>query len=243
MGTYNCEDHGWEEPLDDSEVALYTRFFDAEVVSVELATDVLLRNHEKRVQAVLQNTSNAAGDTAVTNEWDDAANATPKADVTAGIQAMRAASGLTPNVGVCSSKVFENVMVTNEIKTYLQYTSPHLVLGMEAQRQVLARYFGLDEIFVGDGVEDTAAKGQDTVIGDIWDDEYFNLVRVSRGGARLREPAFGRTFLWTGDSPSIVTAEQYREDATRSWIYRVRHNVDEAIVYTGANYVLTNITS
>ena len=43
-------------------------------------------------------------------------------------------------------------------------------------------------------------------------------------------PAVGRTVLWTGDSPDNQTVEQYREEALRSDIFRVRHNTDEVIV-------------
>lgn len=242
-GTYTCEEHGWEEPVDDVEAALYQRFFDAEEVSMEIAVDHLMRGHEKRVAAVVQNTANAIGNAAVTVEWSTPATATPKADVKAGIQAMRAASGLTPNVGVCSEKVFENVLVTTELRDYLQYTSPHLVQGREAQRQALARYFSLDDIIVGNAIEDSGQKGQAFAGADVWDDEYFNLMRVSDGAMRLREPVFGRTFLWVEDAADILVTESYREEQTRSEIIRVRHNVDEAIIFTGANYVLTNITA
>lgn len=242
-GTYACQEYGWEEPVDDSEANLYQRFFDAEEVSVEIAVDVILRGHEKRVATLVGSTANAGGNAAVSVPWSTAATATPKDDIKTAIQSMRAISGLAPNVGVCSLKVLENVLVTDELRNYLQYTTPHLVEGLEAQRATLARYFGLSDILVGDAVEDVAAKGQATSIGDVWDDDYFSLMRVSSGEQRLREPVFGRTFLWTTDAPNIVTTEQYREEQTRSSIYRVRQNVDEAIVFTGAHYLLTGVTA
>lgn len=242
-GTYSCQEHGWEEPVDDQEANLYQRFFDAESVSVEIAVDTILRGHELRVASMVGNTSNAGGNSAVTAAWSDPTNATPKADVKTGIQLMRGISGLAPNVGVCSLKVLENVLVTEELRNYLQYTSPHLVEGLDAQRATLARYLGLSDILVGGAIQDTANKGQSTVIGDIWDDAFFSLMRVSGGEQRLREPVFGRTFLWSTDAPNVVTTEQYREEQTRSNIYRVRQNVDEAIVFVGAHYLLTGVTA
>lgn len=241
--TYSCEEYGWEEPVDDVEAALYQRFFDAEEVSTEIAVDHILRDHEKRVAAIIQDTSLAGGSATVTNEWDDSANCTPKADVKTAITAMRVASGLIPNAGIMSKAVFDNVMISNEIKTYLQYTSPHLVEGAEAQRRMLANYFGLAEILIGGGQEDTAIKGQTFSLADIWDDEYFTLARISAGGNALKEPVVGRTFLWTADSPQTAMVESYREEQTRSDIIRVRENVDEAIIFSGAMYILDNITS
>jgi hypothetical protein len=67
------------------------------------------------------------------------------------------------------------------------------------------------------------------------------LLRVSSGGPDLREPCIGRTFLWTADSPQNIVTESYREEQTRSDIYRVRQYTDEAFVFTGAGYLLSNI--
>lgn len=241
--TFDCVEYGWEEPIDDVEAALYSRFFDAEEVAVLRAVDIIMRGHEQRVADTVFDTNNAIGNAGVTNEWDDAANATPRADVIAGKQAMRAASGLMPNALVISSTVFDNVLATDELKNYLQYTTPHLVEGMDAQRATLARYFGLDEVLVGTAVKDTAAKGKAASIGDIWDDEYAALVRIPRQPRNLREPSFGRTMLWTADSPSIITTETYRDEPHRADVYRVRQNVDEVVIFEGGLYLLTNITA
>lgn len=242
-GTYSCEEHGWEEPVDDTEAALYQRYFDAELVSTEIAVDHILRDHEKRVAAIAQSTSVAIGSGAISTEWSTAASATPRADVKDAKETMRLASGLMPNAGVCSTVVFNNLMNTAEIKDAFKYTSPIEIGGMEAQKRLLAQYFGLDRILVGGGMEDTAKKGQAFSLGDIWDDEYFSLAVLSDGSPRLREPVLGRTFLWTEDSPQILTTETYREDNIRSNIIRVRQNVDEAVIFSGALYIMTNITA
>lgn len=41
----------------------------------------------------------------------------------------------------------------------------------------------------------------------------------------------------------MLTTEQYREEQTRSDIYRVRQNTDECIQFTGAGYILTGVTA
>lgn len=242
-GTYSCEEHGWEEPVDDSEASLYRRYFDAEEVSMEIAVDHIARAHEKRVASIAQDTSVAVGSGNVSTEWSTASSATPRDDVKDAKESMRQASGLMPNAGICSLKVFNNIMNTSEIKDAFKYTSPIEIGGMEAQRRLLAQYLGLDQVLVGGAMEDTAKKGQSFSLSDIWDDEYFSLARVSDGGMRLREPVLGRTFLWTEDSPQALTVESYREDNIRSNIIRVRQNVDEAVIFSGALYVMGNITA
>lgn len=238
-GTYACEEHGWEEPVDDVEAALYQRFFDAEAVSTEIAVDHILRAYEKRVQGLVQ----ASADSNVGTEWSTAASATPYADVRTGKQAMRAASGLTPNAGACSLKVFENLLATAELADKLQYTRPIELETMEAQRRIVAQYLGLENLFIGGAIQDVAKKGQSFTIADLWDDEYFSLLRVSGGGQRLREPIYGRTFLWAEDSPQEVVIETYREEDIRSDIVRARQHIDEAVIFSGALYTLGNITA
>ena len=242
-GTYSCEEFGLETPVDDVEAKLYMSYFDAEAESLKITMDTMLRNQEARAAALLFNTSNAVANAAVSTEWSTASTCTPKADIKAAITAMRAASGVSPNAIVMSLKVFENVLNAAELKTYLQYTAPHLVDGMEAQRLTLARYFGVEEVLVGGAISDSSKKGQSTVISDIWDDEYISLCRIAKAGEGFKTPSFGRSFLWTPDSAANLVVETYREEQIRANIIRVRHHIDEAIVSVGSNYLLTNITA
>lgn len=242
-GTYACVEYGWEEAVDDVERSLYRRYFDAEEVAVMRATDILLRGFEKRVQAIVQSTSIITNTAAVGTEWDTVATCTPKSDIKTAKRAMKAATGITPNVLIMSEKVFENLMMSAEIKTYTQYTNPTLLMTREVQKRTLAMYLDMDDILIGGCQYDSTKKGQSYSLADIWDDEYVTLARVSRGGPDLREPCLGRTMLWTADSPQMLVTEQYREEQTRSDIYRVRHYVDEAIIFAGAGYILSNITT
>lgn len=243
-GTYSCKEHGWEEQVDDKERKLYQRFFDADEVAILRAVDIILRNKEKRIADAVMDTSNITNTSNVTTEWSTAATCTPHNDVFGARQAMKAASGLTPNVLAMTEKVFWNVLKCAEVKDALKYTTPLELMDMDVARRMLATYFNVGEVLVGDAIYDSAKKGQSMSLSDIWDDEYVLLARVApEGSLDLRDPILGRTFLWTEDSPDILTTEQYREEQTRSDIFRVRHNVDEAFVFTGAGYLLGNITA
>lgn len=244
MDNYDCEEHGWEEPLDDTEAEMYRRFFDAETVATIRAMLILRRAREKRIADMVFNTGNFSA-TSIGTEWSTAANATPKTNVDAGIQSLEDTFGIPGDALslIISNKVFRNVMKTAEIKDYLQYTSPHLLLGREAQRQMLADYLGIREVLVGGGVYDSTDKGQSTTIAALWDDEYAMLALLATDAMDLREPCLGRSFLWTADSPSIVNVDVYREEQIRSNIYRVRHYLDEEFVFTGCGYLMSNITA
>ena len=243
-GTYACEEYGWEELIDDAERNLYANDIDADEIATMRSVDILLRNQEARIAAAVFNTGNITQTAGVGTEWSTAASCTPRVNVFTAKEAMRLASGLVPNIGVCSSVVFKNLMFAAEIMDAFKYTNPVEIGGEEAQRRLLAQYFGLEEVLAGGAIKDGAKKGQSYSVSDIWDDEYFGLFKVPRGGVQdMKEPVLGRTFLWTGDSPQNLTTESYREEQRRSDVIRVRHNVDEAFVFTGAGYLLSNITA
>ena len=241
-GTYSCKENGWEEPVDDVERKLYRRFFDAEVVAALRAADIVLRAQEARVAAKVQSTANITQTSAVTIEWDTAATCTPREDVATAKEAMRAAGQPEPNVLVISKKVFNKLLLAKQITDAFRYGAvPFEVRPFDQKKRDLAAFFDIDRILVGGAIKDSAKKGKTISAADIWDDEYALLAKVSSGGQDLREPCLGRTFLWTADSPQNIVTESYREEQTRSDIYRVRQYTDEAFVFTGAGYLLSNI--
>ena len=242
-GTYTCEEYGWEEPIDEVEAALYRRFFDAESVATLRATKILLRDMEKRIADAVMNVSNITNTSAVTVEWSSAAGAKPKKDSDYAITTLYETTGVPVDTVAMSWKVFKNLMKTAEIKDYLQYTNPHMLSTREQQKEMLARYFDVERVLIGGAQYDSAGRGKAFSLSNIWSNEYVLFARVSDGGQDLKDPCLGRTFLWTEDSPEILVTEQYREEQIRSDVYRVRHNVDEAFVFTGAGFLLSNITA
>lgn len=242
IGDYSCQEYGWEEPVDDSEAKLYSMFFDSEVIAIQRATDTLLRGQEMRIARSLFNPANITK-TDVTVEWSKPATATPRADINKGKKLMRAISGLVPNTVAMTQNVFDNLLLTAEVKEAFKYTNPIEIGGGEAQRRIMAQYLGVDRVLVGDAIYDSAKKGQNANINEVWDDEYVMLTYATQTqGKDLKEPIVGRTFLWKEDSPDNLVTEQYREEQTRSNIYRVRNNVAEEFVFKGAAYLLGNIT-
>jgi hypothetical protein len=239
--SYATEEHGFESVLDDREKKLYARYFDLEVVGARRATDKILRAKEVRVAAQLFNTANITQTADVAIAWNTAATAVPHDNVTAAKIAMRAASGIDPNVGTCSKKVFDTVMLTAAIRDAFKYTNPIEVGGYEARRRLLAQYFGLDDILVAGGMKDSADPGLAATIAEIWDDEYFGLFRVN-ASADLQVPCIGRTFRWTNEQPAgTLVTEAYREEKIRSNVIRVRGDMVEKIVFAGAGYLMGNI--
>jgi hypothetical protein len=238
---YATEEHGRESVLDDRKKKLYARYFDLEVVGTRRATDQILRAKEARVAALLFSTTYITQTADVSTQWNTIASAAPQSDVETAKTAMRAASGLIPNVGACSKKVFDTIMLCASIKDMLKYTNPVELGGYEVKRRLLAQILGLDEVLVAGAMKDTADEGLTTVLADIWDDEYFGLYRVY-GGMDLEVPCVGRTFRWTAEQPAgTLVTEAYREEKIRSNVIRVRGDMVEKLVFAGAGYLIGNV--
>ncbi len=239
-GNYSCEEHGFEELLDDSERALYgDAQIDAETIATLRAVDVVLRNQEVRIVAKVLDTATLAN-IAVGTAWSVAATATPRKNVIDAIEVMRSTQGVKPNKMVVSEKAKNDLLLTAEITDALKYTNPIELGGMEAQLRILAQYFGVDEVMVAGSQRDTAKKGQSKSLSDIWTPTICGLYSTS-DSRDLKEPSLGRTFLWEADSPENFVTEQYRAETNRSDVFRARQNVDEEFIFTGAGYLLTGV--
>lgn len=243
-GTYATEEHGWEEPIDDREAAQYRDYFDAEVVSTQRALDAVLRNAEIRAADLLFNaTTWAAHKTAVTNEWDDAANATPITDVHNGKKAIYAASGMWPNALIVNVKVAENLAMCDQIVDRSKSQGFMDVRKGAITHQQLAMALGIEELIVAGAPKNTANDGQAVSLSPIWSDEYAMLAVVART-ADPREVCVGRTFHWAEDGSAVGgTVETYRDETIRGDVVRVRHDVDEKVRYVQCAHLFENITT
>ena len=250
-GYYSTKENGWEEPVDDRERNLYANKFDADVVAVRRATQHILRGQEKRIADKVFNATNFTNHD-VDNEWNDAANATPIADVETAKLAVRSACGMVANTLVISYSTYSDLKQCADIVDRLIYTFPGIDINRLTSQQ-LAAIFDVERVLVGGAVYDSAKKGQAASIADLWSNEYAMVTVTSSGD--LTQPCIGRTFLWTSESPDNVVTEQYRDETRRSDIFRVRHDTDEAFIQsidssgtakstinTAVSYLLSNIT-
>ena len=241
--TYSCEEHGAEEPVDDREAKMYADYFDAELVATMRAFSAVLRNAEKRAADALFNATTFSA-TAITNEWDDAANAVPITDVEASVLRVYAASGLWPNALIINRKTFRNLRNCDQVIDRINSAGAgNASKPSDVTEQMLAEVFDLEHIMVGGGSRNSATEGQTATPVQIWSDEYAMVARIAVTND-IREPCVGRTIHWSGDGSSVDgRVESYRDETVRSDIMRVRHDVDEVIHYVAAADLMSNITT
>lgn len=245
--SYATEEHGAEEPVDDREAKMYADYFSAEAIAAQRAYDVVLRNAERRVADLIFNASTWTGGdltTAVSNEWDDHGTATPIDDVEAAVLKVYDNSGMWPNSLVINRKVFRNLRQCEQIIERIASSGAgNPTKASDVTTAMLAAVFDLPNIIVGGSSKNTASEGQPAGFGQIWSDEYAMVCRIASGND-IKEPCIGRVFHWGEDGSSVMgTVESYRDETVRSDIMRVRHDVDEKVLYAEMGHLLSNITT
>lgn len=253
--SYATEEHGLEELLDDRERRMYAQSLDLGMIASQRIAIQLATEAEKRAAALLFNASTwtgAALTTGVSTEWSTVSTATPMADVAAAISKVRlgtsgaGGAGINPMtlVGICDWTVFNNLRRCAEIKSEMKYAGiDDPLMPWADAAAVIAKALGLRDLIVAGGVKNAAHRGLSRSLESIWDDEYFMVAKIADGND-LRRPCVGRTFVWEGDGAAAAgTFEEYREDQTRSQVFRARHDVLEKVLYVEAAHLLSNITA
>lgn len=246
--TYATEEHGAEEPVDDREAKMYADYFQAEQISTMRAFSSVLRNAEQRVaDAVFGATWSGGGatlTTGITNEWDDIANAVPVTDVENAVKKIYENSGLWANALVINRKVFRNLRRCAQVIDIIEASGAgQAAKATDVTAELLAQAFDLDYVIVAGTSKNGAKEGQAAAPSQIWSDEYAMVCKIATG-PDMREPCIGRTFHWSDDGSSIGgTVESYRDESIRGDVIRVRHDVDEIILYPQAGHLISNITT
>jgi hypothetical protein len=244
---YSTRENGWEEPVDERDKKRLQDLLQIEQISYSRAVNFVMKNHEKRVADLVFNPSTWTGGaltTGVSNEWDDAVDATPIVDVNAARLKVYEGSGLWPNALIINKKVFHNLRQSEEIIERINSAGAGSASkASDITAAMLAAVFDLDFILIGGGTKNNAKEGQPASPAQIWDDEYAMVCRIATS-VDMREPCIGRTFHWSEDGSQVGGAvEEYYSDEVRSKIIRVRHDTDEVIMYPQAGHLLSNITA
>ncbi len=245
---YTTSEHGAEEVVDDKLRKVFARYFDTEVIAARRALDVVLRNREKRVAAMLFNATTWTGGsltTAIGDEWDDLGNAVPIDDIMAATEKVYVGIGANPNALILNSKVLRNLMNCDQIIDRIKFSGkddPKNV-SLSALAQLLFPGVPNARIVVAGSPKNTANPGQTAAISRVWSDEYVMVAKIA-DSMDPAEPAVARSFHYTPDGSELNgRVESYREESVRGDIVRVRHETGEKVMYTEAAHLLSNATT
>ncbi len=248
---YAAENYGIEAPVPDEDRRKYAAFFDADMAGVRQIVDTLRVNHEQRVYTKVTDASVPTAALAV--PWNSGVS-NPRQDVDVAREAIRTQIGLMPNLMVITQPMLNVLAVHPKLVDLFKYTRPGVL-----NEQILAAYFGIDEVAVAKNVIATNNEGQSFTPADIWGNTV--LVCHKNDAQDLMVPSFGRTFYWTaftseitpptggtgpgmfagGGGPELLQVFSYRDETVKSDIHRSEHYVDEKLTAAKAGFTLTNV--
>lgn len=244
--TYACEEHGAEEPVDDRQAKMYREYFDAEQVATMRAFSSILRNAEQRVCDTVFNTTTYTGaalTTSISTKWNSYSNAVPLDNVLAARNKVYDNSGIWANTLIVNQKVFYHLRRCEQVIDAIESNGAgQAAKQSDITADLVAQALGLDMVIVAGASRNSATEGATATPAQIWGDTLAMVCRVATTND-MQEPCIGRTFHWSEDGSSIGgTVESYRDEVVRSNIIRVRHDVDEVLLYTELGHLLSNIT-
>ena len=235
--TYNCEEYGIEEVVDDSEKENLSRYFDAEQDAALSATGVIRGEQEARLAAILfDDSSTFTSYKTDGTDWSTVATGTPIDDIRTALQGMKEQVNGSLNgarlVALCHDTIANYAVATDQVRDALNLGQNGFAT-RDAGLAALAAATGLDAIYASSAQWDGSA---------IWTATKFGIYVVSDGGTQSI-PQVGRTFMWTSDAADNALVESYRDEPIRSDVVRVRQNVDEKLFTARAGHILYGLTS
>ena len=231
--SYNCQNYGIEEPIDDTERAKYASGLDADNAAVRRGVNTILINHELRVRDKIYNDATIPNSTPTT-KWDDA-NSTPIQDVRAAKESIHTNCGLEANKMLINRATYNVLCDHPQILDRIKYSERGIVT-----EALLASLFGVEEVMVAGGITNNAAEGLPLNPAAMWGPNV--IIAHVEAAQDLSAPNFGRTFAWSQFSGADgLQTQSYREDGIDSDIHRVRQFCDEKMVGAECGYTLTSV--
>ena len=242
-GMYACELRAREFDWSQFDAALYEDEVDFETASTQMKTLEIQREHEANVIGKVTASGTWTGATntlAVTNEWDDTANATPIDDLIVGATAIKKKSGQTPNLLTIGEYTARKLSINNQIRGALGISNNDRLndRGM-LEPSELAKALNIAEVVIGSAIYDSAADGLAYSGASMWDDEYAFL-SVSRGGSLAGPPSLGRTFAWEKYA-GLLSVEMWEEKGGKLKVCSAEQCTDEKILNTSCGFLYSNI--
>lgn len=237
--TYDTQDRGLEEVIDDTDVKDLSRYFDLESVTARLVLRAMKFAQEIRAAAAIMNatTFGAGTNSAVAYTEANIATIDFPLDVQAAIARVRD-NAVIPNTIVLSSTVYDRIRRSTLLKAFLVGSNlPGAQVNPNAIQQAFAAD-GITQVLIGSGRYDSSKKNTTPAYtaSNFWGNTYVWVGRVE-GGDPLMGGA-GRTLGWNKEGGQFVT-ETYRNEAIRSNVVRVRQHTIEKIIDASCGTLIT----
>jgi hypothetical protein len=237
--SFSCKDRGYTNSISKKVVDAADAPLDELMDLTEAINEGLAFKREKRQATVLTTAANFGSNTAAlaaANRWDSAGGGNPVKDLQAAKAALWTGRGPSVVKGYCPRDVWDVLARHPQILDLFKFSGSNPGL---ATPDMLAKWFGLESILVGDAREDTANKGQTASYSRIWGSNTFGMVRVAQRPS-IRNASFGYTFRMNGTVKSFQWFDG-RAGYDGRWYSKVAVSDDEKVVASDTGYLLTTV--
>lgn len=233
---YSVEDYGFKNYLDLETVQNQDAPLNEMLDLVESINEGIAFREEKRILAIVVNSSNYAGNTATAGtNWNDSTGGTFISDMLAATSGLYTGQTPTRKLGFCTLTVWNTGVANNPVvRDLFKYNQS----GMATTSQI-AGYFGLDDILVSRSREDTANSGQTASYARMATTDIFGVLAVAQRPT-LRSLHFGSTMRMAGDPYTTQWSDPGVGKRGGVWA-RVSVSEDHKVVAGDAGFLLTSL--
>lgn len=160
------------------------------------------------------------------DKWSDPASK-PIAQMEDYREAVRASTGVYPNVLALSAQAFSALSTNEQLLAKFQYTSPDSLTP-----EMLARLFKVEKVVVGEAVSADDAGA----FTDVWGNNAV-LAYVPQHPSGMEEPSYGYTYTMMGHP---LVEEAYYDNNAKSWIYGVGFERAPVLSGISAGFLIQN---
>lgn len=189
---------------------------------------------EKQAADLARNPANYAAANKITlsgtAQWSDFTGVSnPASVIETAKEAIRAATGRTPNTMVLGPAVMSKLRLHPAIIDRMKYTGRDV-----ANQGFLADLFGVERVVVGGAIYSNDAG---TAFTDVWGKDVVLGFTETAGVAQAGTPSYGYTYNLRGYP---IAEEPYMDRNSKSWLYPVTRSEAPVIAAASAGYLITN---
>lgn len=211
--------------------------------ATQFVTQKLLIRRDVLFQTEFFATTIWADDVTPGTLWD-AAGGTPIEDVRLGIRTVHSGTGMRPNKMIIGRTAWDSLLDSDDILSRITGGS---TAGMPAkvQRELVASLFEIDQIFIWDGVVNSAQQGATESTGFIGTSNDC-LIYYAPDSLGVDEPTAGTMFSWTGfmgATENGMRIKRFREERLESDRIEGQMAFDFKVVASELGYFLSGVSA
>lgn len=238
--SYQTEEYGLEERVDDVVARRMENFFDAEMVTGKLLMNALMLDYEMECAAAAFDpatftTTNAS----VAYTEANIATMDVPFDLNALIERVTLLGENSTTI-IMSLSVWNRIRRSQKMQTYMYGFLNVNQGGSQITPDMFSAVFGGVKLIIAKKSVDTAPKGQVPTLVPVWGNDFIGVYNVAPGD--FLNGGLGRTIVWDADSPGgLFTSESYRDEKRRGNMLRVRSNRVIKIMNTASGQLIRTL--